>query len=81
MYITEDNTISFPFAIENHAIRERLQCNEYQSKRDDNCAMILFLHLVHKLVSCNSELLLNNVAHGHQILKTLLKDGVNTDTI
>lgn len=43
--------------------------------------MILFLHLVHKLISCNRELLLNNVAHGHQILKTLLKDSVNTDTI
>jgi hypothetical protein len=41
----------------------------------------LLLHLVDKLISCNDELLLNNIAHRHQIFETLLKYCVNTDAV
>ena len=41
----------------------------------------LLFHLVHKVIACNCELLLDNIAHGHEIFKALFQHGVYTYTI
>lgn len=43
--------------------------------------LVLLLHLVDKLVSRHGELLLDDIAHGHEILKTFLEYSVHTNAI
>jgi hypothetical protein len=42
---------------------------------------MLLVHLVDELVSGNGELLLDDIAHGHQIFEALFQYSVHTDTI
>lgn len=42
---------------------------------------VLLLHLVDKVISCNGEFLLDDIAHVHEILKTLLEHSVYTNTV
>lgn len=41
----------------------------------------LLFHLVHKVISCNCELLLDDITHGHEVFKALLQHGVYADAI
>jgi hypothetical protein len=43
--------------------------------------MRLLLHLVDEFVPRDRELLLDDIAHGHQIFETLLQHCIYTDTI
>lgn len=39
--------------------------------------LVLLLHLIGKVIPRDLEFLLYNVAHGHQILKSLLQDRIH----
>lgn len=70
VYIARDNTIFFVYAPKDHAPVNA--CNALAWTIGQDSPKHSGFHLVHKLVTGNDELLLHDIAHGHEIIQPFL---------